>query len=83
MSMLTGDRRTATVRALEDVAVLEIGARDFRELAVLNPTLLDHISTVVSVRRSGLEDARATAAAVTITDPKRSLLDRVRNYLRL
>ena len=37
MSMLTGDRRTATVKAMDDVAVLEISAGDFRELALANP----------------------------------------------
>ena len=45
MSMLTGDRSTATVRALDDTQALEISAAAFRELAVANPMLLDHIST--------------------------------------
>ena len=60
MSMLTGDRRTATVKAMDDVTVLEIAAKDFRELALANPDLLDHVSTIVSARRTGLEDAKAT-----------------------
>ena len=59
MSMLTGDRRSATVKAVDDVAVLEIAAKDFRELALSNPDLLDHVSTIVSTRRTGLEDAKA------------------------
>ena len=33
MSMLTGDRRTATVKAMDDTRALEISAADFRELA--------------------------------------------------
>ena len=37
MSMLTGDRRSATVKAMDDVSVLEIAAKDFRELALANP----------------------------------------------
>jgi CRP-like cAMP-binding protein len=64
MSMLTGDHRTATVKALGDVMVLEIAAKDFRELALAHPDLLDHVSTIVSARRTGLEDAKAHAAAV-------------------
>jgi len=83
MSMLTGDRRTATVRALDDVTVLEIGAKNFRELATANPGLLDHISDIVTARRIGLDDARASASVVAAADPRPGFLDRVRSYLRL
>ena len=83
MSMLTGDRRTATVKALDDVSVLEIAARDFRELAIANPSLLDHISTVMSERRVGLDDARVAAAAGAAPEAKRTLLERVRRYLQI
>lgn len=83
MSMLTGDRRTATVRAMGDVNVLEIEARDFRELAVANPSLLDHVSTIVSARRIGLDDAKAAAAATTAPEAKRNFLARMRRFLTL
>lgn len=83
MSMLTGDRRTATVRAVSDVSVLEISARDFRELAVANPGLLDHVSTIMSDRRTGLESARATAAVVPVPEAKQNFLARMRRYLTL
>ena len=61
--MLTGDPRTATVRAVDDVQVLEIAAADMRLLAQSTPGLLEHISKVVSTRRAGLAQAEATAAA--------------------
>lgn len=83
MSMLTGDRRTATVRALDDVEVLEVAATHFRELAAATPSLLDHISTVVTSRRSGLEDARAHAAAAVVPEAKENFLDRMRRFLTL
>ncbi len=83
MSMLTGDRRTATVRAVGDTELLEIRAQDFRQLAVANPSLLDHISTVIMSRRAGLEDARATAAAVPIPEEKQNFLARMRRFLTL
>ena len=83
MSMLTGDRRTATVRALDDVDVLEVAATHFRELAAATPSLLDHISTVVTSRRSGLEDARAHAAAAVVPEAKENFLDRMRRFLTL
>ena len=83
MSMLTGDRRSATVKAMGDVAVLEISAKDFRELALANPDLLDHVSTIMSARRTGLEDARATAAAVVAPEAKQNFLARMRRFLSI
>ena len=43
--MLTGDPRTATVRAIDDVRALEIPAERFREVALERPGLVEHIST--------------------------------------
>lgn len=83
MSMLTGDKRSATVKAIDDVAVLEISANDFRELAVANAGLLDHVSTIVSTRRTGLDDAKATAAAVAVPEAKQNFMARMRRYLTL
>ena len=81
--MLTGDRRTATVKAIQDVAALEISAKDFRATALANPELLDHISTIVGSRRTGLEDAKAAAAAATVPEAKASFLARMRRFLTL
>ncbi len=83
MSMLTGDRRTATVRAIDDVQALELSAADFRGLAVANPTLLDHISSVVTARRQGLDEARATAAAAAVPETKQTFLARMRKFLHV
>jgi CRP-like cAMP-binding protein len=83
MSMLTGEPRTATVRALDDATVLEISAAEFRELAVANTALLDHVSTIVGSRRTGLEEARASAAANVAPEAKQSFLARMRKFLTL
>jgi small-conductance mechanosensitive channel/CRP-like cAMP-binding protein len=83
MSMLTGDRRTATVKAVGDVAVLEISAADFRELALANPALVEHVSTIIAARRSGLEDAKAAAAAAIVPEAKATFLARMRRFLTL
>lgn len=83
MSMLTGDRRTATVRALDDVQALEISAADFRELAMADPALLDHISSVVTARRSGLDEARASAAAAAVPEARQTFLARMRKFLHV
>ena len=83
MSMLTGDARTATVKAAEDAVVLEISAADFRALADANPALLDQVSTIVGTRRTGLEEARANAATIAAPEAKQNFLARMRKFLTL
>jgi small-conductance mechanosensitive channel/CRP-like cAMP-binding protein len=84
MSMLTGDPRTATVRALDDVRALEISAERFRALAIEQPNLVEHISTVVASRRAELDQARAAAvASVVVASTPRTLLGRIQRFLRL
>jgi CRP-like cAMP-binding protein len=84
MSMLTGDPRTATVRAVDDVKVLEITAERFREIALERPGLVEHISSVVAERRVGLDHARAAAAAAgNVATAPRTLFGRIQKFLRL
>ena len=84
MSMLTGDPRTATVRAVDDARVLEIPAERFREIAMARAGLIEHISTVVAKRRTELDTARsAAAAASSAAVMPRSLLSRIQSFLRL
>ena len=82
MSMLTGDKRTATVKAIVDTVVLEIESRDFRELAVTNPGLLDHISTIVATRKTGLEEIRELQQSIVPAE-KHGFLARMKKFLSL
>jgi len=85
MSMLTGDPRTATVRAATDVQVLEIEAADMRRLAQVTPGLLEHISKVIAARKVGLAQAEASAAASAAEQAQapQTLLARIQAYLQL
>jgi small-conductance mechanosensitive channel/CRP-like cAMP-binding protein len=84
MSMLTGDPRTASVRAIGDVAALEITAELFRRFALEHQGLVEHVTSVVAARRAGLEEARAAAAATVVPAVSRhSLLERIQRFLRL
>jgi CRP-like cAMP-binding protein len=85
MSMLTGDPRTASVRAIDDVQVLEIAAPDMRRVAQVTPGLLEHVSEVIAARRVGLAQAEATAAAAAAehAHAPHSLLARIQAYLQL
>lgn len=84
MSMLTGEPRSATVRAAEDMTALEISAERFRALALDRPDLVQHVTTVVAARRVGLEEARAAAASTSVPSAARAgLLERIQRFLRL
>jgi small-conductance mechanosensitive channel/CRP-like cAMP-binding protein len=84
MSMLTGEPRTATVRAVDDVRALEISAERFRALAIEQPDLVDHISRVVSSRRAELDEVRAAAlTSAAVASAPRTLLGRIQKFLRL
>jgi small-conductance mechanosensitive channel len=82
MSLLTGEPRSATVLAVGDVVVVEIGADLFRRLAAVHPEAIEKVGTAAMVRRAGLEEVRtATAGAVTVETT--TLLARMKKFLRL
>jgi small-conductance mechanosensitive channel/CRP-like cAMP-binding protein len=84
MSLLTGEARTATVAAATDCDLVEIGAEGFRSVVMANPSVLEHVTSVTASRREGLDRHReAHAAAVSPTEMRQSLLERVRQFLRL
>lgn len=84
MSLLTGEPRSATVRAASDVRVLEITAERFREIALARPGLVEHMARVVSARRGELDEIRAAASSTAVVNAApRTLLSRVKQFLRL
>jgi len=84
MSLLTGEPRTATVAAARDAAVLEIDADALRPVLLSRPDLMETISRLVVERRAGLDAAHAAARDdAHLADQSRSLLDRMRRFLRL
>jgi CRP-like cAMP-binding protein len=83
MSLLTGEARTATVRAKGDCQVLEIMAEDFRRLLVQNPSTLERIAATVAERRAGLAKAREAMVEATPHEAASSLLGRIRQFLRV
>ena len=82
MSLLTGAARTATVLAVGDVEVIEIGADLFRRLGEADPAAIEKIARAAVARRAGLEAAR-TAAVGTVTAEAESLMARMKKYLGL
>jgi small-conductance mechanosensitive channel/CRP-like cAMP-binding protein len=84
MSLLTGDPRTASVSADGDCLLLEIGAADFRRLALAHPTVVEQVTGLVAERRLGLERSRSSVHAESAHgDAPRSFLARVQQWLKL
>ena len=85
MSLLTGEARTATVTAATDCDLLEIDADGFRTVVMANPSVLEHVDDrhSVAARRARSPPRNAHAAAPSPTETRQSLLNRVRQFLRL
>lgn len=83
MSMLTGEPRSATVSARGDCRVFEISSGMFREIAAANPSMIEGVGAAVMTRRTELHAVRDAAAAASSPETSRSLLLRMRRFLRL
>jgi small-conductance mechanosensitive channel/CRP-like cAMP-binding protein len=82
MSLLTGEPRSATVLAVGDVVVVEIGADLFRRLAVVHPEAIEKIGMAAMVRKAGLEQVR-TATAGPVAVETTTVMARMKKFLRL
>jgi CRP-like cAMP-binding protein len=82
MSLLTGAPRSATVLAIDDVQVVPVTVAAFRRIVAENPAVLDAVTSVVSRRRSRLDEAIhvAEAEAAARSAEHKELLKRVRAF---
>ena len=82
MSLLTGERRSATVAAATDCELLEIGVEAFRRVVLSDAASVDRVASAVSSRREELERHRATRAATAVeTETPQTFVERVRRFL--
>jgi small-conductance mechanosensitive channel/CRP-like cAMP-binding protein len=80
MSLLTGEPRSATVLAVDDVVVVEIGANLFRRMGAVHPEAIERIGIAAMVRRAGLEKVK-TATSVTMAVETANLMTRMKRFL--
>jgi CRP-like cAMP-binding protein len=88
MSLLTGERRTATVRAERDCYVLEIGKPVMAEVLRDAPDCLERLSELLAKRKLENEDVIKEAASQAQNDTKEreytaSFLNRLRTFFEL
>jgi CRP-like cAMP-binding protein len=87
MSLLTGEPRTATVIAVDDVQCYRLDKGSFRSILVKRPELAEDISEVLARRKVELEaireglDAEAKRKRLAAMQP--DILSRIRGFFRL
>jgi small-conductance mechanosensitive channel/CRP-like cAMP-binding protein len=84
MSLLTGEPRTATVTAITDCELLEIGVDAFRKVVLSDAASVERVAASVGSRRAELERHRATRTTSAVEpETPQTFLDRVRRFLSL
>ncbi len=86
MSLLTGEARTATVRALSDLSVLMVDHAAFREVIAADPALVGPLSEVVARRLAEQRTHRQAADArepVVRAEQVQRLRERIRGFFGL
>ncbi len=85
MSLVTGERRSATCAARTDVVAYVIDHDAFQQLLTVRPHIADQMSTMLATRQAALDrkggelDARAAQAS----ESKKKLLERIRSFFEL
>jgi CRP-like cAMP-binding protein len=87
MSLLTGEKRSATVVAHSDVVTYRLDKAAFEELVTLRPEIADAVAELLTERRVRLDAARETADEVTRArrrqSTKQDILGRIKGFFNL
>jgi small-conductance mechanosensitive channel len=87
MSLMTGERRAATVQAMSDCELVQVSKEAFHEILVADPRLAERISQVLVERQVAIEEninQRAIRITHTDTDAKSgALLVKIRQFFAL
>jgi CRP-like cAMP-binding protein len=78
MSLLTGEPRAATVRAVTGATVYEIGRRQYEPLLRRRPELLDELATIVEQR---LREQAERIHAYDADRERKAIRDRINHFL--
>lgn len=83
MSLLTGERRTATVVAVEEVEAYRLDKTAFEQILERRPEMVEHLAETLAARRGQLDEAHESlhqAKRTSATDSKSDLLGRIRVF---
>ncbi len=82
MALFTGELRTASVVALEETEVLEIGHAAMKHLFETNPSLVESISWTIAERRAGLAASAEQATPNSLAESA-GLLTSIKRFFGL
>jgi CRP-like cAMP-binding protein len=87
MSALTGQPRSATIRAASHFSAIQIEKEDLMEIFRSDPGIMEKISALVAQRTAELETFKSgpaqTTAADTLATQQKSLLSRMKRFFHL
>jgi small-conductance mechanosensitive channel/CRP-like cAMP-binding protein len=84
MSLLTGDPRSATVTAITDCELVEIGADAFRRIVLADATVVERVTAAVAARRAELDQHRAARPIGSApAEAPDTFVARVRRFMHL
>lgn len=86
MSLMTGEKRAATVRAFTDCELVQVSKEAFHEVIASDPKFVEPITRVLVDRQSALEENLSARARRSQTDTEatsQALLDKIRRFFQL
>lgn len=86
MSLMTGEKRTATVRAFSECELVEVGKDAFHEVIASDPKLVEPMTRILAERQLAIEEnltARARRSKTEEEATKKALLDKIRRFFQL
>lgn len=86
MSLLTGEARSASIRANEDTDVIIIDKEAFATVLAQDPTILDRFVTALERRQEGLSQSLQQDSALRrqeMENGRDAFIQRIRRYLRV
>jgi len=84
LSLLTGEPRSATIRALEDSELLRLEKKDFQEVLEHHPSLAESLAEVVSSRQAVIEDqGDKEIVEAPVTGKKSRLSRKIKEFFNL
>ena len=81
MSLMTGAPRSATVAALVETRLLEVGKESFRRILAAQPNLVEQLGAALQVRQS--ERAQAMAAVDRASPESQDIFQRIRDFFSM
>ena len=86
MSLLTGEARSASIRANEDTDVIIIDKEAFANVLTQDPTILERFVTALERRQEGISQSLQQDSALRrqeMENGRDAFIQRIRRYLRV